>query len=309
MRVYLQPAGVRPISTADFSRLWRARLGDVAGLQTAQFQSDAGGPSSGKSLTVDLSARDTATLNAAAQALAAKLKGFQGVHDIDSGVAEGKPQLSFTLNDTGRALGLTNAMVGRQVRAAFYGDEALRELRGSNEVRGDGDAAGSRARQPGRGPEPADPIAAGHLCAAQADRCDRAQQGVQRDRAPQRPAQHRSQRGCHPTAGHQPDHPDPQHPGAARAQAPISGSEHRLQRRTTRPGRIHALDHDRFSGVDGLDLYPAGDPVSQLYPADHRHDRDPFRRRGGDHRPSDHGLFAVHGQHVRRGRAGRRGGQ
>ena len=50
-------------------------------------------------------------------------------------VARGKQQLSFTLNDQGRSLGLSNEAVGAQVRAAFYGDEALRQLRGSNEVR------------------------------------------------------------------------------------------------------------------------------------------------------------------------------
>jgi len=135
MRAYLQPAGVRPISTADFTRDWRAALGDVPGMQSAQFQSDAGGPGAGKDLTVDLSARDTDMLNTAAQALATRLADFEGVTDIDSGVARGKSQLSFTLNDNGRALGLTNQLVGAQVRAAFYGDEALRQLRGSNEVR------------------------------------------------------------------------------------------------------------------------------------------------------------------------------
>lgn len=135
MRAYLQPAGVRPISTADFTHDWRQALGDVPGMQSAQFQSDAGGPGAGKDLTVDLSARDTDMLDRAAEALASRLDNFQGVTDIDSGVAHGKSQLSFTLNDNGRALGLNNQSVGAQVRAAFYGDEALRQLRGSNEVR------------------------------------------------------------------------------------------------------------------------------------------------------------------------------
>ncbi|WP_423823015.1 efflux RND transporter permease subunit [Salinisphaera sp. SPP-AMP-43] len=135
MRAYLTSPGVRPISTAQFSNEWRTALGDVPGLQSAQFQSDAGGPGSGKDLTVELSARDTDMLDKAAQTLADRLADFQGVHDIDSGVAHGKQQLSFTLNDNGRSLGLTNESVGAQVRAAFYGNEALRQLRGSNEVR------------------------------------------------------------------------------------------------------------------------------------------------------------------------------
>lgn len=135
MRVYLTSADERPISTSAFIKEWRKRLGDVPGAQTSQFQSDAGGPGSGKDITVDLSHRDTETLDRAAQALAERLADFAGVADIDSGVAQGKNQITFTLNNAGRSLGLTNAMVGEQVRAAFYGEEALRQLRGRNEVK------------------------------------------------------------------------------------------------------------------------------------------------------------------------------
>ena len=135
MRVYLQPADVRPISTAAFVQAWREQLGEVAGLQSAQFQSDAGGPGAGKAITVELSHRDTDTLDRAAESLAARLGEFAGATDIDSGVAQGKNQVSFTLNDAGRSLGLTNADVGSQVRAAFYGAEALRQLQGRNEVK------------------------------------------------------------------------------------------------------------------------------------------------------------------------------
>ncbi|MES1927054.1 putative H+-transporting two-sector ATPase, gamma subunit (AcrC-family protein) [Salinisphaera sp. T31B1] len=135
MRVYLTAADVRPISTAEFITDWRDELGEIPGLQSSQFQSDAGGPGAGKAITVELSHRDTDTLDRAAEALAAELGEFAGVTDIDSGVAQGKNQVTFELNDAGRSLGLTNALVGAQVRAAFYGDEALRQLRGRNEVK------------------------------------------------------------------------------------------------------------------------------------------------------------------------------
>ncbi|GAB3670718.1 efflux RND transporter permease subunit [Salinisphaera aquimarina] len=135
MRVYLTSADVRPISTAAFTAAWRKQLGDVPGLQSSQFQSDAGGPGSGKAITVELSHRDTDTLDRAAETLATELGDFAGVTDIDSGVAQGKNQVTFELNDAGRSLGLNNADVGAQVRAAFYGDEALRQLRGRNEVK------------------------------------------------------------------------------------------------------------------------------------------------------------------------------
>ena len=46
-RVYLTAADVRPITTAAFIRQWRDELGEIADLQSSQFQSDAGGPGAG----------------------------------------------------------------------------------------------------------------------------------------------------------------------------------------------------------------------------------------------------------------------
>ncbi len=53
---------------------------------------------------------------------------------MDNGVAAGKQQLDFQLNDYGRSLGLTGALVGRQLRDAYQGSEAIKQQRGRNEV-------------------------------------------------------------------------------------------------------------------------------------------------------------------------------
>lgn len=134
-KIYLASAEKRPISTIAFTRNWRHDLEPIPGMQSAQFQSNAGGPGAGKSIAVELAMRDSDNLEQAAKRLAGALRDTPGTSDIDSGVAEGKRQLDFTLNQSGRSLGLTNESVGRQVRAAFYGHEALRELRGRNEVK------------------------------------------------------------------------------------------------------------------------------------------------------------------------------
>ncbi len=134
-KVYLSSSGKRPISTIAFANDWRQALGPIAGLQSTRFQSNAGGPGAGKSIAVELAMRNSSKLRQAAKSLAASLHHIKGVSDIDSGVAQGKRQLNFKLNQAGRSLGLTNQDVGRQVRAAFYGNQALRELRGRNEVK------------------------------------------------------------------------------------------------------------------------------------------------------------------------------
>lgn len=133
--VYLTGPLVRPISTAQLTRLWRKKAGPIPGLQSLRYESDRGGPGSGPSVTVELTHRDIATLDRASSALAAQILAFGPVKDVDDGYAPGKPQLNFKLNLSGRSLGLSANDVGRQVRAAFYGAEALRQQRGRNEVK------------------------------------------------------------------------------------------------------------------------------------------------------------------------------
>ncbi len=133
--IYLTPPGQRPITTTEVTRRWREKTGVVPGVETLQFVADRGGPGSGASLTVELSHRDVTTLERASLALAERLTVFPNVKDIDAGFKPGKRQFDFTLKPEGRSLGLTTEAVARQLRAAFYGVEALRQQRGRNEVK------------------------------------------------------------------------------------------------------------------------------------------------------------------------------
>jgi len=135
VRAFLTESDIRPITTADFSSKWRQNTGDISGLETLSFTSNRGGPGSGAALTVELSHSDTEILDEAAQMLAAAIAEFDITKDIDDGAAQGKRQYEFVMKDLGYTLGLTTADVGRQVRAAFYGSEAFKQQRGSDEVR------------------------------------------------------------------------------------------------------------------------------------------------------------------------------
>ncbi len=133
--VYLTPPGVRPISTTKLTQLWRGETGSIPGVETISFQADRGGPGSGASITVELSHRDIPTLERASLALAERLADFPNVKDIDAGYTAGKRQFDFVLKPEGRSLGLTTENVARQLRASFYGVEAMRQQRGRNEVK------------------------------------------------------------------------------------------------------------------------------------------------------------------------------
>jgi len=135
VRTYLTPPDVRPVPTAEFTDQWRLDVGNIPGVETIRFAADSGGPGSGPAFTVQLSHRNVDTLRQASEALARELTNYPMVSEIDDGFQNGKEQFSFTLKEEARRLGLSSNDIGRQVRAAFFGSEALRQQRGRNEVK------------------------------------------------------------------------------------------------------------------------------------------------------------------------------
>ncbi|MBE0434702.1 MAG: efflux RND transporter permease subunit [Methylomicrobium sp.] len=137
VRTYLAPPEVRDniLSTEQFTRRWREEAGEIAGIEAILFESDAGGPSRGPAITVELNHRDIQVLEQASRRLAQTLSAYPIVNDVDSGLTSGKEQLDFTLLPEGRSLGLTAQDVARQVRNAFFGAEVLRQQRGRNEIK------------------------------------------------------------------------------------------------------------------------------------------------------------------------------
>ncbi len=134
VRAYMTDPDMRPISTTKFAKAWRKEVGQIAGLKTLLFESDRGGPGGGASLSIQLSHRDTATLEAACQDLAGILEEFPVVKDVDDGFMPGKVQYDLKIRPEGQALGLTTTEIGRQIRNSFYGAKALSQQRGRNEV-------------------------------------------------------------------------------------------------------------------------------------------------------------------------------
>jgi len=135
VRVFLTPPEERPIETAEFVTQWRKNVGTVAGVESLNFRSYGGGPGGRAAMSIELSHRDLAVLETASADLAASLRYFPKVTDIDDGFSPGKEQIDFKLLPAGRALGLTAREVASQVRDAFYGEEVLRQQRGRNEIK------------------------------------------------------------------------------------------------------------------------------------------------------------------------------
>ncbi|MGF1508158.1 MAG: efflux RND transporter permease subunit [Myxococcota bacterium] len=131
---HLTEMGTRPISTTEFSKRWRERVGRIPGAESLTFSYSSGfGSESG--IVIDLSHQDPETLAAAATHLAERLRRVDGVVDVDDGYSRGKGQLDFVLTPAAEAAGLTYADLARQIRNGFYGFEVLRQIQGQSEVK------------------------------------------------------------------------------------------------------------------------------------------------------------------------------
>lgn len=124
----------RPYNNFEISDMWRERVPPIAGLKTLTFQ-DGGNISGGPPLSFSLSGPNLETLAAAGQELQDKLATYDGVFEINSTATSGSEEIRLTIKPEAEALGLTMSSLGRQVRQAFYGEEAQRIQRGRDELK------------------------------------------------------------------------------------------------------------------------------------------------------------------------------
>jgi multidrug efflux pump subunit AcrB len=124
----------RPLDGDEVEVLWRERVGEIAGVKELTFSGgdNVGG---GAPLSFNLTGVDYNALEQAAGELELKLQGYEGVFDIRNSLSSGGEEISLSIKPQAQALGLTMSSLGRQVRQAFYGEEAQRIQRGKDELK------------------------------------------------------------------------------------------------------------------------------------------------------------------------------
>ncbi|MDI9246396.1 efflux RND transporter permease subunit [Marinobacter sp. CHS3-4] len=133
VELVLLPGDQRDMTVNEIIELWQNELGDFKGVDQITFEAEQGPGSWRDDISVDLSHTDIDTLARASERFVQELKKLGQTRGVNDNYSTGKPQFDISLTDEGRALGLTGADVGRQLRDAFYGSIALRQLRGINE--------------------------------------------------------------------------------------------------------------------------------------------------------------------------------
>ena len=129
----LVSAEEREITSAAFEAEWRKRVGEVPNVKSLQFTAAA--ITLGKAIQAELSAPDAAVLDRAVKRLEGSLREFAGVYEVEDDRNVGKREVKLNLLPRARTLGVTVDDLARQVRAGFYGAEALRIQRGRDEVK------------------------------------------------------------------------------------------------------------------------------------------------------------------------------
>ena len=128
------PPDERDMSARELIALWRDNIGDIAGVDQITFEAERGPGGYQQDISVDLSHADINVLEKASKTFLEQMEAFENTRDLNDNYDKGKIQYDFKLLPEGRNLGLTSNEVGRQVRDAFFGALAMRQLRSTNEI-------------------------------------------------------------------------------------------------------------------------------------------------------------------------------
>jgi multidrug efflux pump subunit AcrB len=134
VEIVMKPPDEHNMTTGEIITLWRDNIGDIDGVDQITFEAESGPGGWRQDISVALSHDNIDVLEKASQAFVERVKGFEETQDVSDNYNKGKAQFDFVLRPEGRHLGLTALDVGRQVRDAFFGALAMRQLRGTNEI-------------------------------------------------------------------------------------------------------------------------------------------------------------------------------
>ncbi len=132
--VEMTKAEERNIDAYAIEKRYREKVGELAGVKDLRFfaGTNAGG---GAKLEFKLTGTNYQQLEKASDELQAKVSEFDGVFDIRNSFSTGTQEIQLKIKPEAELLGITQSSLGKQVRQAFYGEEAQRIQRGRDEVK------------------------------------------------------------------------------------------------------------------------------------------------------------------------------
>ncbi|MEM1444011.1 MAG: efflux RND transporter permease subunit, partial [Verrucomicrobiota bacterium] len=134
MLVELSKSEDRTLDAYELSERWSRSVGRIPGADA--FTVDASiTANGGEDIDFELIGNNVDDLREAANELKKQLGKYAGLFNIQSSLSDGVPEVRMRIRPEAEAQGLTLGMVARQMRQGFYGAEAQRIQRGTNEVK------------------------------------------------------------------------------------------------------------------------------------------------------------------------------
>ena len=133
--VILTPADSRWGLTGayDIINILRERVGIIPGVERLNFSANIF--SAGKPIHFEFSGNDFDDLNRVVKHTKSLLSNYAGIYDLNDSDKIGKSELQIELLPAAESYGLTTAIIAKQVRQAFYGEEVQRIQRQDDDIK------------------------------------------------------------------------------------------------------------------------------------------------------------------------------
>ncbi len=133
VNIELVPSEDRHIGSEEIAKRWRELSGAIPDAVELTYASSLF--STGEAINIQFSGPDYGELREVAEKFKRELGDYPGVFDISDSFRSGKREAKLSLTRQAETLGITLSDLARQVRQAFYGEEAQRIQRGRDDIR------------------------------------------------------------------------------------------------------------------------------------------------------------------------------
>lgn len=123
---------------SEIAERWTELIGEMPDVENFWISGDRGrgmGDDDLETLTLEIRGPDTEDKDKVVRQIQDLLETYEGIESVYSNSAGTRDELLITIRPEGEALGLTQQTLSRQVRSAFFGDQAQRVQRDRDDIR------------------------------------------------------------------------------------------------------------------------------------------------------------------------------
>lgn len=121
------------VHSLQIAKEWRKSIGNIPGAKELNFRAEIARGSD--PINIQLSGQDFSLMSTMSQKIKQKLSEYPEVFDISDSLDEGKDELQIHLKAKAKHLNITTEQLSKQIRQAFFGEEAQRIQRGRDDIR------------------------------------------------------------------------------------------------------------------------------------------------------------------------------